>query len=152
MYRDKRYRCLHSQQQCGADDRLHSRRFSGSGRRVKGNAECDSKRLSSTASSAQPLCRLLLPTYLHVTNSGMQTLTLKGLAKRKTMYHRGQFLKSRRRIVVFNKGTTPGEFTISLKPIRINVRRPVFEPNPSQQGLKHNEAQFLIRRVWCRSA
>ncbi len=69
-------------------------------------------------------------------NSRMQTLILKGIAKRKSMYLSGQFSGTRRRVCVFIKEKTPGEFTVNLELTKICEGRGVFEPNPSQQGLK----------------
>ena len=136
MCRQQRVRRLHSQQQCRTNDRIHSGRLSASGRSVTGNAECYSKWLSSEASSPQPLCRLLLPTYLHVDNSTAQIHSLKDVAKQKSMYVADQSSKSRSRSGVLNKEKTSGEFTLNPDPITIYRQRAVFEPNPSQQGLK----------------
>ena len=52
------------------------------------------------------------------------------------MYVADQSSKSRSRSGVLNKEKTPGEFTINPDPITIYRHRLVFEPNPSQQGLK----------------
>jgi len=52
------------------------------------------------------------------------------------MYVADQSSTSRRRSGIFDKETTPGEFTLNPDPIKIYRRRAVFEPNPSQQGLK----------------
>jgi len=64
------------------------------------------------------------------------------------MYVADQSSTSRRRSGIFDKETTPGEFTLNPDPIKIYRRSGVFEPNPSQQGLKHNESQFFVLRAW----
>ena len=52
------------------------------------------------------------------------------------MYVADQSSKSRSRSGVLNKEKTSGEFTLNPDPITIYRQSAVFEPNPSQQGLK----------------
>lgn len=82
------------------------------------------------------MCGLLLQMYLHLNDFPMQGHILKTVAEQKSIYDLVQTSESARQWAEFTRKEFPGDFTASLDLTPIYDGRAVFEPNPSQQGLK----------------